>query len=267
MNEYTVKPIGYVKNEIPDRKSMNTIGFKSSLIIYDEFLPALDYIQENSHIIVFCFFHQAQRDILRVFPRKFGVSYQIEKGVFATRSPDRPNPISFTITKLIEVKKNEVIVERLDAINNTPVLDIKPYSFGSDAVYNTQSLNKKTDFVNPTDEMIYEYLKVGLLNYITQIDDSFELGINAILKAIKTLNAMPDRDIIDHVETDFNGNALDTIYYYVKYTPGENKINTNYSKSTNTYIKFKLLNGETIKIVNNTKINKISLDILELLKS
>jgi tRNA (Thr-GGU) A37 N-methylase len=50
------------------------------------------------------------------------------KGVFANRSPNRPNPIALTLVKIVEIKENRIIVSGLEALDGTPVLDIKPYS-------------------------------------------------------------------------------------------------------------------------------------------
>lgn len=260
MDQFTLKPIGYVKNDIPKRKDMNTVGVPSKIIINDEYLLALEYLKENSHIIVMCFFHEAKRDILQVYPRKFGVSHRVEKGVFATRSPDRPNPVAITITRLLDVRGNEIFAEKIDCISGTPVIDIKPYSHGSDAIYNCQSLNVKTDFVNPTDEMIYEYIKLGALNYIHETDDSFEFAIITLLKIVRTLNKMPDRELLDSIETDFTGNALDIIYYYSRFTPGENKITlTTSDVSKNTYVKLTLKTGQTLEVARSGNIDSVNI--------
>ena len=58
-------------------------------------------------------------------------------GVFATRAPVRPNPIGMTIVKLLEVEGNKVFIDRTDAFDNTPIIDIKPYIPKSDCILNT----------------------------------------------------------------------------------------------------------------------------------
>ena len=252
MSEIKLNPIGYVRNKVTERKQMTGVGVKSSIIINEKYLPAVEYLNENSHIIVMCYFNQAKRDVLTVFPKKFGFTYHIEKGVFATRSPDRPNPISSTIVKLLEIDHNEIIVERLDAIEGTPVIDIKPYSYGSDCIFNTQSVNVKNNFADSSDEMLYEYIKLGTLNYVYSIDDSLELGIFTILKLIREINEMPDRRNIDYVETNYSGNALDSLYYFLKFTPGEKKLRIlNNNDSENSFFKAKLSTGQFIELKQN----------------
>ncbi len=63
--------------------------------------------------------HLARRDVL--------YSEKRQRGIFATRSPERPNPIAVSVVKVVEIKKNVLRVMHLDAIEGTPVLDIKPY--------------------------------------------------------------------------------------------------------------------------------------------
>lgn len=265
MNKIELNPVGYVKNNISKRKEMSKIGINSEIIIKEEFFPALQDVKENSHIIVLCYFHESNRETLQVYPRKFGLSGPEKKGVFATRSPDRPNPISMTITKLIDVIDNRIIVKALDLIDGTPVIDIKPYSIGSDCIYNTQSINEKTNLITPTDEFLIEYLKQGMDNYLYEPDSSLKLGIYSILKLIREINIMPDRNIIDSIETDYTGSALDTIYFYSKYTPGENKIHfTGNNGSNNTYIKLKFKSGNLLEVKNLDNSDNINLNTLEI---
>lgn len=249
MDKYEIHPIGYISNSINTRKEMVPTGLNSSITIEEDYLPAIKFLEENSHIIVLSFFHEAKRDVLQVCPKKFGLTYPIEKGVFSTRSPDRPNPVACTITKLFKIEGSTLHVERLDGINGTPVIDIKPYSYGSDCIFNTQSLNIKTNFQNSSDERILEYLRFGAHNYINLLDDSFEEGINLMLKAIKTIGKMPDRFIIDSIETNASGNALDILYYYTKITPGEKRfIENNENNSKKLFANIKLKDGTLIQI-------------------
>lgn len=265
MNTIELTPIGTIKNSISNRKEMHKIGVKSEIVIKDAFLPALLNVKENSHIIVLCFFHEAKRDALQVYPRKFGLAGPEKKGVFATRSPDRPNPISITITKVTDIIGNRIIVETLDGVDGTPVIDIKPYSIGSDLIFNTQSLNKKTNLISPSDEILIEYLNQGMNNYLYKPDSSLRLGVYSILKVIREINKMPDRTVIDFIETDYTGSALDTLYFYTKYTPGENKICwKGNADSNNTYFKLKLKSGELLEVKNLNNSDTIDLNCLEL---
>ncbi len=124
----TLEPIGVIKNKVeqPAKESGETAT--SQIIIKDEFGQALSGIEEFSHIIVTYWMHQIsthQRSTMKVHPR--GRSELPLFGVFATRSPMRPNPLGITTVKLIERQGNTLKVSSLDALDNTPVIDIKPY--------------------------------------------------------------------------------------------------------------------------------------------
>jgi len=89
------------------------------------FAGTLDGIAVGSEILVFTWLHQGDRDTLRVHPR--GDPQAPLQGVFATRSPDRPNPIGLHRVRVLEIAGSlRLRVEPLEAIDGTPVLDIKP---------------------------------------------------------------------------------------------------------------------------------------------
>jgi tRNA-Thr(GGU) m(6)t(6)A37 methyltransferase TsaA len=81
-------------------------------------------IQPGDELLVLTWLHLAQRDVLQVHPR--GDINRPLTGVFATRSPDRPNPIGLHRVSVLEVREQKLRVVPLEAIDGTPVLDIKP---------------------------------------------------------------------------------------------------------------------------------------------
>lgn len=86
--------------------------------------PGLMGIQPGDELIVLTWLHLAERDVLQVHPR--GDLNRPLTGVFATRSPDRPNPIGLHRVSVIEVTEQKLRVAPLEAINGTPIVDIKP---------------------------------------------------------------------------------------------------------------------------------------------
>ena len=129
LDGYLLQPIGVVRSELHDREHAPKQGFEGApdawLEIYPAFVDALDGISTNSEIIVLTWFHQASRDVLKVHPR--GDPNRPFAGVFATRSPDRPNPIGLHRVRIIEIDKQRGIkVHPLEAIDGTPIIDIKP---------------------------------------------------------------------------------------------------------------------------------------------
>ena len=99
----------------------------SSLVIDNRFSSALDGIKSYSHLIVIFHMHKVGRTRgLKIHPR--GRNEIAKVGLFATRSLYRPNPIGVTVVKLLERRRNVLKVKGLDAVNDTPILDIKPYT-------------------------------------------------------------------------------------------------------------------------------------------
>jgi tRNA-Thr(GGU) m(6)t(6)A37 methyltransferase TsaA len=106
------------------------------LIVLDKkYQSGLLGLEGFSHVQVFWWFDKndtpEKRAILQVHPR--GDAKNPLTGVFATRSPVRPNLIGLTLSKIVSVKDNVVEVERIDAFEGTPVLDLKPYTPGQDS--------------------------------------------------------------------------------------------------------------------------------------
>ena len=130
----TIMPIGFVRSPV---REMTPSGYNWHKVIaeieVDEGLTdALDGIEEYSHIIVLYWINRARRPApMKVHPR--GDPERAERGVFSTRSPSRPNPIGKATVKLLERKANILRVQGLDAIDGSPVLDIKPYIPGYDS--------------------------------------------------------------------------------------------------------------------------------------
>jgi len=129
----TLKPIGTVHSEIKKREHRDTRNIISEIVLDPELTEGLDGIEDFSHLIIIYYMHKSRKP----FPLKVHPRYRTEPtpvGVFASRSPDRPNPLGKTVVKLIERKKNTLKVQGLDAMDGTPVIDIKPYIPEIDAV-------------------------------------------------------------------------------------------------------------------------------------
>jgi len=112
----------------------------SVIRINEKFLDGLRGLEGFSHVIILYWFHlrddPRNRSTLLVHPR--GDPRKPLVGVFATRSPSRPNPIGLCVCKIIKVKKNKIIVSGLDAFVNSPIVDIKPYIPNMDAFPNAK---------------------------------------------------------------------------------------------------------------------------------
>ncbi|MBU4263452.1 MAG: tRNA (N6-threonylcarbamoyladenosine(37)-N6)-methyltransferase TrmO [Proteobacteria bacterium] len=94
-----------------------------NLEIYPEYQEGLDGITPGQSIVVLFWLHRSSRDILKVYPR--GDRSKGLRGVFATRSPVRPNPIAVSELQVLAVNGNRIEVSGLDILDGTPILDIK----------------------------------------------------------------------------------------------------------------------------------------------
>ena len=128
MPEITCTPIGFVSSPFKERGDAPRQGRLteeiSTITLEDVYLPAMLGLEAGADIFVFCWFDRSDRTVLQ---SRRDDTLPI-KGVFANRSPNRPNPIALTLVKIVEIKENRIIVSGLEALDGTPVLDIKPYS-------------------------------------------------------------------------------------------------------------------------------------------
>jgi tRNA-Thr(GGU) m(6)t(6)A37 methyltransferase TsaA len=128
-----LKAIGTVRSEIKEPTRERQPEIISEIVIGEELTEALDDIDQFSYIMVLWWIHKSRRPSpMKVHPRRDPQHKPM--GVFSTRSPDRPNPIGLSTVKLVERRGNVLKVKGLDAIDGTPVLDIKPYIPGYDSV-------------------------------------------------------------------------------------------------------------------------------------
>src|SRR5262245_17033476 len=125
---YTVRPIGTVESRLTEAAAaprQADEGAPRAILVLDDWLePALAGLQAGDEIVVLTWLHRARRDELATHPR--GDLGRPVQGVFSTRSADRPNPIGVHHTTIAAITDCRVEVEHLEAIDGTPVLDIKP---------------------------------------------------------------------------------------------------------------------------------------------
>ncbi len=132
--EINLKPIGFVKNAITEPRRDDSQAVISEIIINEDFKEALSGIDGFSHIVVIYWMHKtpsSERSVTKVHPKRNQNLPLV--GVFATRSPARPNPIGMSTVRLLEHRDNVIKVIGLDATDGTPVLDIKPHIPGADS--------------------------------------------------------------------------------------------------------------------------------------
>jgi tRNA-Thr(GGU) m(6)t(6)A37 methyltransferase TsaA len=127
-NTFSLTPVGFIKSSLKRRQEAPKQGSEGAPHAWLEVLPAvakgLQGIAVGQEIILITWLHQARRNVLKLHPR--GDKKLPLAGVFATRSPDRPNPLGLHRVTVLEVAGNSLRVAPLEAIDATPVVDIKP---------------------------------------------------------------------------------------------------------------------------------------------
>jgi tRNA-Thr(GGU) m(6)t(6)A37 methyltransferase TsaA len=126
--EYSLHPVGFIHSPLKHREEAPRQGGEGAPDAWLEVNPmlagGLDGIAVGDEIIVITWFHQAHRDILKLHPR--GDKTMPLTGVFATRSPDRPNPLGLHRVTVLQIDGPRLKVGPIEAIDGTPVVDIKP---------------------------------------------------------------------------------------------------------------------------------------------
>ena len=134
MAPITIESIGFVRSELTRLEDAPMQGDEGGpeawLELRPQAVPGLMGIKAGDELIVLTWLHLAERDVLQVHPR--GDQSRPLKGVFTTRSPDRPNPVGLHRVSVLEATSQKLRVAPLEAIDGTPIIDIKPVLAGSD---------------------------------------------------------------------------------------------------------------------------------------
>jgi tRNA-Thr(GGU) m(6)t(6)A37 methyltransferase TsaA len=128
MSDYLLRPVGVVRSPLRDRSAaprQGDEGGADAVVAFERGVAdALGGIEAGDELVLLTWLHEASRDVLEVHPRSDET--RPLTGVFATRSPDRPNPIGLHRVTVVGVDGLELAVRPLEAIDGTPVIDVKP---------------------------------------------------------------------------------------------------------------------------------------------
>jgi tRNA (adenine37-N6)-methyltransferase len=126
--EYTVTPIGWVRSVATEAVDEDWGAVESTIEVEPALRPGLQGLEGFSHVVVVAYLHGARFDPARHLVRRpRGLASMPELGIFAQRAKDRPNPLGLSCVPLVAVEAEGVRVRGLDAVDGTPVLDLKPY--------------------------------------------------------------------------------------------------------------------------------------------
>jgi len=127
-NSVQLRPIGVIRSKLKERSKAPKQGSEGApdawLEVYRFAAQALDGLAIGDEIIILTWLHKARRETLKVHPRSD--PQRRLTGVFATRSPDRPNPIGLHQVTVRKIAKNRLRIGPMEAIDGTPVIDVKP---------------------------------------------------------------------------------------------------------------------------------------------
>lgn len=127
-NEFTVRPVGHVESVLKDVDDAplqgDEGGAEAWIRLADGVEAAAADLSAGDRVVLLTWLHRADRDVLAVHPR--GDLTRPETGVFSTRSQDRPNPIGLHEVELLAVQPGRLLVGPLEAVDGTPVVDVKP---------------------------------------------------------------------------------------------------------------------------------------------
>ena len=135
-----IQPIGIIHSPFKQLENMpiqpkGAQEVLGQVELLPEFAAGLQDLEGFSHIYLIVQFHEARREALKVVP----FMDNVPRGVFATRSPLRPNHIGLSIVELVEVNGNVLTIKGVDVLDGTPLLDIKPYIARFDHVNDSRS--------------------------------------------------------------------------------------------------------------------------------
>ena len=221
-----IKKIGTVKNNFREQVDPNILRKTESTIIVDkDFEDGLYKIEESRYLQVMFVFHLS-KDFELIGPRYGGEV----KGVFASRSPRRPTNIGLTTVELLERKGNELLVKGLDAIDGTPVIDIKPYSaFLDEKGQETENLNylknnPRSDITRYIAEKDLEKLLITAGTIHGHYCPGLSLGVRASAYLMNEIKEISDgmEEVIAIVEA--NNCMSDGIQYVTGCTFGNNSL-------------------------------------------
>jgi tRNA-Thr(GGU) m(6)t(6)A37 methyltransferase TsaA len=125
--EIRLKPIGVIHSPYKTKREMPIQTYASKEIaeieVFEEYVDGLKDIEGFSYIMLLYWFHKSKRYSLHV---KLFLNENLH-GIFACRHPNRPNPIGISVVKLLERRRNILLVEGIDTLDGTPLIDVKPY--------------------------------------------------------------------------------------------------------------------------------------------
>ncbi len=224
--ELCIRPIGVVHSDITQSHDMPLQGVPAVIEIYDTFLEGLSGIEEDTHINVIGWFDKAEREPLIVTPRKIQKTINPnlgKRGVFSLRSPVRPNPLSLSVTRLLSVKKSRLRVETLDLIDDSPIIDIKPYSAGWDVVFWARDRHSRLVANDAVPEEAFAALTREAYNFHGERCAATAVAARVVFDAANELKS-DLRELVLEVPQAMDAHVVDCLIGITRATPGNARL-------------------------------------------
>lgn len=126
--QIVMEPIGYVRNSVTERKDVAWGEDTSTIVLEESYISGLKGLEDFSHVIILYYLDKAKYVKEKHLQRRPQNREDMPLvGIFSQRGKDRPNQIGMTSVEIVSVSDDRIVVKGLDAIDGTPVLDIKPY--------------------------------------------------------------------------------------------------------------------------------------------
>ncbi|WP_292364430.1 MULTISPECIES: tRNA (N6-threonylcarbamoyladenosine(37)-N6)-methyltransferase TrmO [unclassified Methanoculleus] len=184
-------PIGLVHSSIRSRSDMPVQGIDAEIEVFPDYAGALLGIEENSHLILACWLHEADRGVLKAVARKVSGDLP-EKGVFSLRSPARPNPLSVSVVRLRGVRDGRFLtLANVDLIDGTPVIDLKPYQTGWDCVFSATG-HDRTEKIRKMSPGEY---RASLIREAVNYHGEFCPGVAVAVRIAEAATRILERDL------------------------------------------------------------------------
>ncbi|KGP76729.1 hypothetical protein JT05_03185 [Desulfosporosinus sp. Tol-M] len=191
MDEIRIRPVGVVHSSQVDLASVIPFhGQTARIEIFPEYAGALKNIDKHSHLWILSWFHLANRELLETSPKSVD-PYAPVFGVFGLRTAARPNPIGLSLVKLEQVQGRNLLVQGIDTVDGSPILDIKPY-FEQDIIFSPLA-----PYIRPhKKEMLYQMFYVEALRHHQEECEGFYLALRMAMIAEEKLGKLHDPELL-----------------------------------------------------------------------
>jgi len=190
MSRFVLQEIGAIRSRYKRPADVPGAGATAEVEIFEPFQAELEGVERSSHLIIVGYFHD-ELSVAAVSRRRRHAPGPA-CGAFATRCPHRPTPISMTVGRLVARRGPRLLVDHVDLVDGTPVLDLKPYVPGWDAVFSARR-QRRIRQAEIADGELYEFLALDLAHHLGAdgARPAARMALGAVLLAVKRLGLEP----------------------------------------------------------------------------